>query len=195
MARYFTQKLTVDKLADIIWNSWTKHEDFEEQQEDYEELAKKGKNWAGEERTVGPGLVEKWDSNIPYKHLTKQIEEDLRKVNFDCENISADPKDSNTPGYIGLNTLPNGLTYLGVTAGGDWENPLFFAIYWDGAKLRGYIPESGNPWNTDTKRAYGNDEDSDEKNLRKRGYSSRDDAQFDFSKISEDMQNRIQYKE
>ena len=42
---------------------------------------------------------------------------------------------------------------------------MFFIIYWDGKKLRAYVPTDGNPWNTDTKEAYGNDEEKDEDKL------------------------------
>jgi hypothetical protein len=46
--------------------------------------------------------------------------------------------------------------------------PLLFIIYWAGKKLRVYIPENGNLWNTTTKEAYGNNNDADLRNARKR---------------------------
>jgi hypothetical protein len=82
-------------------------------------------------------------------------------------------------------------------------------IYWDGKKLRGYIPTKGNPWNTDTKMAYGNsykDDYADGKNLIKR-YPSRfadmtpeecnesfDSVDFETDKIIEDVVARITEK-
>lgn len=96
-----------------------------------------------------------------------QIKKDLSKVEFDWENYSCDPTDNNSR-WFGLHTTPEGLTFLGCYAGGDWETPVHFIIYWDGAGLRAYIPKYGNPWNDDTKQAYGNDEDSDAKNCHKR---------------------------
>jgi hypothetical protein len=104
---------------------------------------------------------------VPYE-LPAKVNDDLKKVNFDFENWEDSP-----PGYcdcagiMGFCTAPNGLPFLGVTAGGDWEYPLFFIIYWDGKKLRGYIPTDGNMWNTDSKEAYGNSED-DGLNMAKR---------------------------
>lgn len=134
--------------------------------------------------------------------LTPTVEKDLNKVRFDMENYTAGPD-----GYMGCeqitgyHTLPNGLTYLGVTAGGDWECPLFFIIYWDGKKLRGYIPTDGNFWNTDTKTAYGsevpeNDEDDEEnlsnKNSLKRfGVTVENLQDMDTNAILNDIQNRI----
>jgi hypothetical protein len=100
-----------------------------------------------------------------YRCLTPKIEEDLSKVMFDTENVDTD-------GYCyrsiaGFRTLNNGLTYLGVGAGGDWEEPIFFIIYWNGVSLRGYIPKLGNMWNYDTKQALGNDHNEDEAFFRK----------------------------
>ena len=82
-----------------------------------------------------------------------QVKKDLEKVDFDFENEDC----NNGCNYIkGFRVAPNGLPYWGDDAGGDWEVPVFFIIYWDGKKLRGYIPTEGNTWNTDTKTAYGN---------------------------------------
>lgn len=101
-----------------------------------------------------------------YRRLTSTVEKDLGKIRFDTENM--DTNGSRDKDFLGFHTLPNGMPFLGVYAGGDWENPVFFIIYWDGSKLRGYIPEDGNLYNTDTKQAYGNDEEADLKNARKR---------------------------
>jgi hypothetical protein len=110
------------------------------------------------------------DSRNP-KHLTPQVEADLDKVEFDTENISDSTSDAwgwkNKQSLLGYRTLDNGLTFLGVNAGGDWEVPIFFIIYWDGKKLRGYIPTEGNTWNTISKVALGNGEESDIKYLSK----------------------------
>jgi len=82
-----------------------------------------------------------------------QVKKDLAKVEFDFENEDC----NNGCNHIKyFQVAPNGLPYWGMDAGGDWEVPVFFIIYWDGKKLRGYIPTEGNTWNTDTKSAYGN---------------------------------------
>ena len=90
-----------------------------------------------------------------------QINKDLAKVCFDTENLTCKGsqfKMNDDKGeYIGFHTLPNGLSYLGLAAGGDWELPLFFIIYWDGKKLRGYIPTYGNTFNSAVKTAFGSE--------------------------------------
>jgi hypothetical protein len=135
--------------------------------------------------------------------LTKQIEVDLKKVNFDEENLEWEEGEgySGTGSITGFHTLPNGLTYLGISAGGDWEVPLFYILYYDGLKLRGYIPTDGNHWNTDTKTAYGSEDDAgiedgeavSDANARKRFWvNSRDDLEnMDPDKILEDIIHHI----
>lgn len=121
---------------------------------------------------------------INHQVLLDKLGKDL-KVSFDFENFDIE----------GYRTLPNGMTYLGLQAGGDWEHPVFFIIYWDGKKLRGYVPTEGNPWNTTTKQAYGNDEDADLKNARKRWPDCPDDIDGwfdrDEAEIIKDIQSRI----
>lgn len=144
----------------------------------------------------------KFDSFAPrYEDLTETIEKDLSKVMFDNENIYESQSD-----LTGFHTTDNGLTYLGVLAGGDWEVGVFFILYSDGSKLRAYIPKDGNPWNTDTKEAYGNDEEKDVSNAKKRGFIPDDEElsgdligerlcyAHDIEKITTDIQNRIEYK-
>lgn len=102
-----------------------------------------------------------------WKNLTPQVRRDLSKCNFDTENL--DEKGSfGRSELVGYHTLPNGFTFNGISAGGDWEIPVFFIIYWDGTQLRGYIPKKGNPWNTTTGYPYGNDDVADGRNLKKR---------------------------
>ncbi|MCK9458364.1 MAG: hypothetical protein M0R80_01820 [Proteobacteria bacterium] len=128
------------------------------------------------------------------------------KVEFDFENVTTDTSNCcyELEGLLGYNTLDNGMTFFGVSAGGDWEIPVFFVVYWDGKKLRAYIPTDGNPWNTDTKQAYGNAdqdwdnpdaEDDDVKNLNKLygpGHTSHEDApDYDKEKIIADIKARI----
>lgn len=96
-------------------------------------------------------------------NLIEKLGRDI-KVNFDLENFDW----GEAEGLMGLQTLDNGLTFWGMCAGGDWEQPVFFIVYWDGKKLRGYVPTDGNTWNTTTKQAYGNDEAADIKDVKKR---------------------------
>lgn len=104
-------------------------------------------------------------------HLLEEgmFDNDL-KVNVDFENFECETG----KGYNGCiaicgpQSVNTGLVFVGCTAGGDWEVPVFFIIYWDGKKLRAYVPTDGNTWNTDTKAAYGNNARADYENVKKR---------------------------
>lgn len=152
---------------------------------------------------------EKAHSRYSIRELTPKIKKDF-KVKVDFENFedskwnwSPDNPLSKINNLLGYNTLPNGLSFLGMIAGGDWEHPIFFIFYWDGNKLRAYIPTEGNPWNTSTNQAYGNNEKEDFKNARKRWpdkFSKSEDYEggiveeldFDPDAILADISNRIQ---
>lgn len=128
--------------------------------------------------------VESIDTDFSVMEVVNHVLKDI-KVNFNCEN-----SESEGEGLLGLHTfVDTGLTFWGMQAGGDWEYPVFFIVYWDGQKLRGYVPTDGNPYNTDTKEAYGNFDEvedpewdkrnprhTDRKNFEKRyGYDPGDD--------------------
>lgn len=92
-----------------------------------------------------------------------QVAKDISNIDFDLENLSAEsPAVYVYSGDVGkdlcgFHTLPNGLTFCGAIAGGDWECPLFFIIYYDGSTLRSYIPINGNMVNCDTLSAFGSE--------------------------------------
>ena len=154
-------------------------------------------------------LADKNDTDYLTGYKIEEVLGNDLKVKFDWENYSFDP-DDRLPGLMGINTLPNGLTFFGAWAGGDWEHPVFFIVYWDGKRLRAYIPEEGNPWNTDTNEAYGNAYAEDDEvnldrvNAKKRypelydDYDDRDDfeAEMDFEadKIRLDILERLEEK-
>jgi hypothetical protein len=100
------------------------------------------------------------DEYASIKRLTPKIEDDLKKVEFDDENYEFRDDSPGYP-YSGLLSYQRigDLTFLGCQAGGDWEYPVFFIIYYDGKQLRAYIPSKGNCWNRKTKSAYGNNDD------------------------------------
>jgi hypothetical protein len=193
MSRKFTGKLTTDELAGAIAYAYANHEHFD-----------------GEESVAdcNNNAIEFLKENRLYgalKQLTPEIEKDLKKVQFDDENCEWEKGEGfcGCEKITGFQTLPNGLTYLGVTAGGDWETPLFYIVYWDGEKLRGYIPTAGNFWDTDTKTAYGSEEDCDgitdgekaaEENVQKRfGVSGLEQlGDMDTDAVLEDIQSRIE---
>ena len=52
------------------------------------------------------------------------------KVDFDTENweIGVGTHGDSYGGPSGIQTLDNGLTFLGCASGGDWEGPVFFIV-------------------------------------------------------------------
>ena len=115
------------------------------------------------------------DEEFPYNLPLKVLDSDLAKVEFDLENYSlggADPNYPSDQGYsgypCGYKILPSGIPVLLVNAGGDWEFPICFALYYDGKGLRGYIPTEGNVFDKKNKSAYGNsDEEIEDEDLQK----------------------------
>ena len=93
--------------------------------------------------------------------LTSTIEKDLSKINFDWENYEYETGSGFSSYPCGYEVLSNKLPVLFVNAGGDWEFPICFIIYWDGNKLRGYIPEEGNVFNKKQRCAYGSEDDGE----------------------------------
>lgn len=127
--------------------------------------------------------------------LAQALAEGL-KVEFDFENFEMESeRRTDLLGYRDL----GGLTVWGMSAGGDWEFPVFFVVYYDGKKLRAYVPRHGNPWNSTTKQAYGNDVDADLADAKKRwplefrGAESveADDFEYDWAKIRVDVEKRL----
>lgn len=103
------------------------------------------------------------------------------KVSFDLENVSwGGPNDFGPDGLMGYRTLPGGPTILGLAAGGDWEHPVYFCVYWDGKRLRAYVPTGGNPWNRKTRAARGGED-----------YEDPDDYEFEPGKILADVLARL----
>lgn len=188
MSRKFSKKISTNELESIILKTLEKKENV---------LLPTGTKLVDldfcNNRELADCVDKMQDYDRSYKNLTSTIEKDLAKVEFDVENVSIVDEygEGSLDGLLGLNTLPNGLAFLGFNAGGDWETPIFYIIYFDGSKLRGYIPTEGNPWNTKNKMAYGNDDEEDNENAIKRGWTSFDSACFDSNKIKQDIMSRI----
>lgn len=84
------------------------------------------------------------------EHLD-DVQKDWSKVDFSTENMDVTAE----------RMTSGGVPYLQIRAGGDWETPLVCIIYFDGKKLRGYVPKDGNSYNHKRKAAFGNDEGDD----------------------------------
>lgn len=66
---------------------------------------------------------------------------------------------------LGINQTNNGVVFWGVFMGGDWEKEAIKIIYFDGNDFKSYTPRYGNCINWNTKTAFGNDKDEDNKYL------------------------------
>ena len=107
-------------------------------------------------------------------------------VQFDRENISSEDEfleiakgTGHLSDILGFHE-EDSFCWFGINAGGDWENPVFFIVYYDGKNFRAYFPEAGNVFNEHTKDALGNDP------------SDPDDAEASVELLKEDFLSRIE---
>lgn len=73
-------------------------------------------------------------------------------IKYDKENVSVICRQN------------DGMSFLVVECGGDWECPIIAFVYWSEKdnKLKGFFPiNDGNVYNTITKTAYGSEDDSE----------------------------------
>ena len=86
------------------------------------------------------------DSNMP-----KACSDWDSEIEFSRENIEIED----------FYMTNDGVPFILLCAGGDWEMPLALALYFDGTDFRGYIPNDGNVFNKALKTAFGNDDSDD----------------------------------
>lgn len=116
-------------------------------------------------------------SNSPYKIL-KEFYKDMSKVNVDSEDIDV----------IGdIRITKSGIPYVLCNKHGDWEDPVLFMAYFDGSKVRGYIPEYGNCYNSIEKRAFGDPSDEDDRAFIKSQYPDKTEDEI------RTIQNNLHY--
>lgn len=122
-----------------------------------------------------------------------QMMDDLGKVEFDFENCGASPAKIQT--Y-------DGTSFIKCYAGGDWECPVTFFVYWDGSRFRAYVPVYGNAINRDINRAFGNDDEADKTFIKKQNPGIKDDqlsganqyVESDDNACLKDFKSRIKVK-
>ena len=110
--------------------------------------------------------------------------DDLKKIKWDAENLD----------HIGELRDCKGVPYVLVSAGGDWEVPILFMIYWDGHKFRGYIPTKGNTFDRKRKEALGNNEELDNAYVREYGIGNYNDVSYNKDACIEDFKARLKVK-
>ena len=102
------------------------------------------------------------DEEYPYE-MPERIAKDILKVNFDFENFTSfDDKEGFSDYPVVYRELKPGFHVFFANAGGDWEFPVCFLLYWGSSgHLRGYTPKKGNVWNKKEKCAYDDGEEHD----------------------------------
>ena len=88
-----------------------------------------------------------WIASGAFYEVFSKVRMDVSKIDFDFENFEIDDE---------ICVTSQGVPYLRCLAGGDWEIPIRFFIYYDGKTMRGYVPTKGNPFNRKVKSAIGN---------------------------------------
>lgn len=128
------------------------------------------------------------NEEFPYE-VSKSIEKDLSKVNFDWENYTCwgDTEGCGYPtGYKELE--PEFHIYL-AAAGGDWEHPVCYIFYWGDGELRAYIPKDGNVWNKKENCAYGSEHNAVE--IDWAAITDQINKEFSEEKLYADIKRRI----
>lgn len=125
------------------------------------------------------------------------VSKDLSKIEFG-RNIGAahhESKNDNENLFLGLHTTETNLPFLGARFCGDEEwTMVFFILYFDGNKMRGYVPYYTNSYNPVTKAAFGLAHDDEDKVfLATLGKTSDDiqDIESDPKKLIFDIEQRI----
>ena len=85
---------------------------------------------------------EEWRDYVDVDHENWETE-----VWWDCPEAAQ---------YLDIQTI-DGITFCGVITGGDWEWPLYEILYWDGTRIRPYIPTRGNLVNPYVPCAFGSE--------------------------------------
>lgn len=115
------------------------------------------------------------------------------KYKFDSENVE-------TRG--GIKMSKKGFPYIQCYAGGDWESPVCFFVYFDGHHFRGYIPLKGNAINRNEGNAFsGSGNESDAKFVAKELNISKEEADdlcdnidYNVDACLEDFLSRVEVK-
>ena len=121
-----SEKEFLGKLTDFV----------EQYKEDYDDTS--GAVWGTALKIIRRMYTDKKSENW--------IKKDFKGIKFDWENYD----------IVGDVRTTKGIPYQLFNAHGDWEIPVYFMVYYDGKKIRVYVPTVGNTWRQDLKQALGN---------------------------------------
>ena len=167
------QKLTADEVYNKLYNTLIQDPENKEdiERDGLEKAVTRRFNKENSRSEILETLL--YNAHETFDSLGKDL-----KISFDRENVIVD---YNGAPLLGLQTIKD-FNFVGVYAGGDWEAPVFFILYYDDKnKLRAYIPSDGNPYDRVNKEAWGN------------GEENVDDPEYDFdwAKIENDIKKRF----
>jgi hypothetical protein len=117
---------------------------------------------------------ESWDSDATYDEMI-HLADLPQGIDFDFENCY----------FEGFQQTPSGIEYLCGCAGGDWEHPVVFIVYWnddDDSPIM-YIPKGGNVVDWENKRAYYSPDFEDDEDGRR----PPEGADFNVDKLRQDI--------
>lgn len=102
--------------------------------------------------------------NKTYMHpLTKVFTKDCEIINVDIENFKA----------YNIKKTSDGVEYVLIRMGGDWEIPVYFIVYFDKDEvLRSFLSYKGNMFNFDDMCAFGENLDGSDVNVALKHFSS-----------------------
>ena len=121
-----SEKEYLDKLTDFV----------EQYKEQYDDTS--GAIWGPALKIIRRMYMDKKSENW--------IKKDFKGIHFDWENYD----------IVGDVRTTKGVPYQLFYARGDWEIPVYFMVYYDGKRIRVYVPTVGNTWRQDLKQALGN---------------------------------------
>ena len=121
-----SEKEYLDKLTDFV----------EQYKEEYDDTS--GAIWGPALKIIRRMYTDKKSENW--------IKKDFKGIRFNWENYD----------IVGDVRTTKGIPYQLFNAHGDWEIPVYFMVYYDGKRIRVYVPTVGNTWRHDLKQALGN---------------------------------------
>lgn len=134
---------------------------------------------------IRPDVTRMLDSLLSNEVLN-DVQKDWSKIDFSTENMDV----------VAEKSTQDGVPYLEIRAGGDWETPLVCIVYFDGRRMRGYVPKAGNSYNHGRRSAFGNHDDDAAACARQFGgdpgdYEGRYDVDPDMTLVEKDIAERI----
>ena len=102
------------------------------------------------------------------------VNQNLNKVMFDLENITISTSDKGLKNFMGFHQTENGMCFMGLSAGNEYELPVYFILFYDGVGISTYIPAYGNTFNPEIMAAFGFAKECDQKFFKKNGVEDSD---------------------